>query len=77
MEKMTTDTEILKTMSQMPEALKQELLHYAKYLSENYTKANLEPQKQKRGGLGIWKDKIWIADDFSAPLADFQEYMEK
>ena len=26
--------------------------------------------------IGIWKDKIWMADDFDAPLEDMKEYME-
>ena len=32
---MNIDTEILETIEKMPEYLKQELLHYAKYLMEN------------------------------------------
>ncbi|MEH2293222.1 DUF2281 domain-containing protein [Nostoc sp.] len=36
---MAIDAEILQTLDQMPESLKQELLHYAKYLVENYSKA--------------------------------------
>jgi len=24
---------------------------------------------------GGWEDKIWMADDFDAPLEDFKEYM--
>jgi addiction module RelB/DinJ family antitoxin len=26
--------------------------------------------------FGAWKGKIWMADDFDAPLEDFKEYME-
>jgi DNA-damage-inducible protein J len=26
--------------------------------------------------LGGWEGKIWMADDFDAPLDDFKEYME-
>ena len=25
---------------------------------------------------GLWRDKMWIAPDFDAPLDDFKEYME-
>ncbi len=25
---------------------------------------------------GLWKGRIWMADDFDAPLDDFKEYME-
>ncbi len=77
---MTVEAEILATTSQMPESLKQEILHYAKYLLEKYSttetaKLDVEQPKKKRGALGIWKDKIWISDDFDEPLEDFKEYM--
>jgi DNA-damage-inducible protein J len=26
--------------------------------------------------LGGWEGKVWMADDFDAPLDDFREYME-
>jgi len=28
-----------------------------------------------RGGFGIWKGKVWMADDFDAPLEDMKDYM--
>ncbi|NCS07617.1 MAG: DUF2281 domain-containing protein [Microcystis aeruginosa G13-07] len=34
---MNIDTEIWQTIAAMPESLKQELLHYAKYLMVNYS----------------------------------------
>jgi DNA-damage-inducible protein J len=34
-----------------------------------------EPKK-KQPKLGGWEGKIWMADDFDAPLEDFKEYME-
>ena len=34
-----------------------------------------EPVK-KSPKLGGWEGKIWMADDFDAPLEDFKEYME-
>ncbi|MFN6274590.1 MAG: DUF2281 domain-containing protein [Microcystis sp.] len=36
------DTEILQTLSIMPDSLKHELLHYAKYLIENHSKEYME-----------------------------------
>ena len=36
-------------------------------------KAGKEKKKPKLGG---WEGKIWMADDFDAPLEDFKEYME-
>ncbi len=35
----------------------------------------VESQKN-RPVPGLWRDRIWIADDFDAPLEDFKEYME-
>ena len=26
-------------------------------------------------GVGNWKGRIWMADDFDAPLEEFKEYM--
>jgi hypothetical protein len=39
---MNIDPEILPTVSTMPESLKHELLHYAKYLIENHSKEYME-----------------------------------
>ena len=76
--------ELLKTL---PEPLQVEALHYVEYLSSRYAnqephsteQADIEsPEKEnlkKRGGFGIWKGKIWIADDFDAPLEEFEEYV--
>ncbi len=77
---MTIETEILEMVSRMPESVKQEILHYAKYLFENYSQtepeqADVEQPKKKRGGFGILKGKIWMADDFDEPLEDLKEYM--
>ena len=77
---MTLDAELTKTLAQMPENLKQELLHYAQYLVANYLKTtaeepHTEPEKKSRGGLGIWKGKVWMADDFDEPLEDMKDYM--
>ena len=26
--------------------------------------------------LGLWKDKVWMSDDFNEPLEEMREYME-
>ena len=33
------------------------------------------PAKKKRGLVGSAKGKVWMADDFDAPLEDFEDYM--
>lgn len=76
---MSIDVEIVQTIGKMPEPLKQELLHYAKYLIENYSQANSSenvlPQK-RRSGILKGTFVLPLPDDFDAPLEDFQEYME-
>ncbi|MGB3516548.1 MAG: DUF2281 domain-containing protein [Elainellaceae cyanobacterium] len=76
---MTVDAEILQTITQMPEPLKQEVLHYAKYLIENYLKVTAEEkisQKKRRSGILKGTFVLPLPDDFDAPLEDFKEYME-
>jgi Protein of unknown function (DUF2281) len=76
---MTIDTEILQTITQMPEPLKQEVLHYAKYLIENYSESKSEekqPQKKRRAGILKGTFVLPLPDDFDEPLEDFKEYME-
>jgi DNA-damage-inducible protein J len=31
---------------------------------------------KKTPHLGGWEGKVWMADDFDAPLEDFKDYME-
>ncbi len=76
---MTVDAEILQTLVKMPEPLKTELLHYAKYLIENYSKdASQVESSQNKRRAGILKGTfvLPLPDDFDEPLEDFKEYME-
>jgi hypothetical protein len=76
---MTIDTEILQTITQMPEPLKQEVLHYAKYLIENYSESKSggeQPQKKRRAGILKGTFVLPLPNDFDEPLEDFKEYME-
>jgi Protein of unknown function (DUF2281) len=81
---------ILEKLEQLPEALQTEVLHYIEFLAEKYAKkiptqvpliedeeqpTGPESEKKKRGGLGILKGKIWMAEDFDEPLEDMKEYM--
>ena len=35
-----------------------------------------ESEKLPRSGaLGLWQGKVWMADDFNAPLEELKEYM--
>ena len=79
---MTLESSILNNLKKLPEAMQQAVLLYTEFLVNRITQQGTsqletvpEISSNKRGGLGIWKDKIWIADDFDAPLDDCQEYM--
>ncbi len=70
---------ILKTLVKLPDSLKQEVLHYAEFLSEKYTQklpANKVSLKKRRAGTLKGMFKLPLADDFDEPLEDFKEYME-
>ncbi|CAD5970069.1 putative conserved small protein [Planktothrix tepida] len=76
---MNIDTEILQMVGIMPESLKQELLHYANYLMENYsqkTPSEQPPVKKRRSGILQGTFVLPLSDDFDEPLEDFKEYME-
>jgi hypothetical protein len=76
---MNIDIEILQTVVTMPESLKQELLHYAKYLMAHHSPDIPREQhfvKKRRSGILKGTFVLPLADDFDEPLADFQEYME-
>jgi len=57
----------------LPEDLRKKVLAYMESLLTGQPKPE-EPPKKRIAGL--LKGKIWIADDFDAPLDDFKEYME-
>jgi hypothetical protein len=76
---MNIDAEILRTVMIMPESLKQEVLHYAKYLIENYSTDGVPEHfsvKKRRSGILQGTFVLPLSDDFDEPLEDFKEYME-
>jgi Protein of unknown function (DUF2281) len=71
---MTIDLQIFQTVLKMPESLKQELLHYAKYLLEKYAKTEPSPEQlEQPHGYGSWADQIVMSDDFDEPREDLKE----
>jgi hypothetical protein len=79
---MTLETSILDNLKKLPESMRQAVFLYTEFLvnridqrPESLLETESETPTKKRGGLGIWKDKLWIADDFDVPLEDFQEYI--
>ncbi|KKD37074.1 MAG: DUF2281 domain-containing protein [Limnoraphis robusta] len=67
---------ILDKFAALPDSLKTEVVHYIDFLLEKYvqTSPQLEPPKKKREA-GLLKGKIWMSDDFDAPLEDLKDYM--
>ena len=69
---MTEEKAILAQIQQLPEQLKQEVLHYIEFLQKKYA---AKKQKNKNRKAGSAKGKYKLASDFDAPLEDFKEYM--
>ena len=74
---MTVSAELLETLTQMPESLQQEVLHYAKHLNEKYARSQTEEPPKKRRLAGSMKGtfKLPLPDNFDDPIEDFEEYM--
>lgn len=74
---MTVSSELLEILTQMPESLQQEVLHYAKYLNEKYSHTQTSGQPKKRRLAGSMKGtfKLPLPDNFDDPIEDFEEYM--
>ncbi|MCC3445464.1 MAG: DUF2281 domain-containing protein [Microcoleus sp. PH2017_03_ELD_O_A] len=66
---------ILEKLAELPELLQSEVLHYIEFLIEKQSKNSTQEKPTKRGGLGMWKGKIWISDDFDEPIEDLKDYM--
>jgi hypothetical protein len=69
---MTDEKIILSQIQQLPEQLKQEVLHYVEFLQTKYTSPTRKLKDRKAGSA---KGKYELAPDFDAPLDDFKEYM--
>lgn len=66
---------ILEKLEQLPESLQTEVLHYIEFLAEKYAKRSSTQAPQKKRKAGLLKGKIWMAEDFDAPLEDLKDYM--
>ena len=64
---------ILEKLGELPESLQTEVLHYIECLIEKQAKNSTQEKPTKRGGLGIWKYKICMSDDFDEPLEDLKD----
>lgn len=67
---------ILEQIQRLPESLQQEALQYIEGLVAKHNQHDRTPALvNRKNAFGIWKGKVWMADDFDAPLDDLQEYM--
>jgi hypothetical protein len=66
---------ILEKLEQLPESLQTEVLHYIEFLAEKYAKQASTQAPQKKRKAVLLKGKIWMAEDFDAPLEDLKDYM--
>jgi len=69
---MTEEKLISAQIQQLPEQLKQGVLHYVEFLQAKYKAQNRKPKNRKAGSA---EGKFTIAPDFDQPLEDFKEYM--
>ncbi|GAB4295070.1 MAG: hypothetical protein Fur0025_32000 [Oscillatoriaceae cyanobacterium] len=58
------DQSIIHKLQQLPAAQQQQILDYIEFLAQKY----IPPQTKKPRVAGLHKGKVWIADDFNAPL---------
>jgi len=73
---------ILQEMSVLPPARYSEVLDFIVSLKTDAVKPEVDKPKTASGkrprseSCGWLKGKVWMADDFDAPLEEMQEYME-
>ena len=72
---------LLQTVETLPAELQQEVADFAEFLAQRRSHSHTqklvsddEISRRRREGLGELKGKIWMSDDFNAPLPDFAEY---
>jgi hypothetical protein len=69
---MIEEKAILAQIQQLPDKLKQEVLHYVEFLQLKHNTQNQKPERRKAGSA---EGKFKLAPDFDEPLEDFKEYM--
>jgi hypothetical protein len=66
---------VLEQIQQLSESVQQEALRYIQDLVAKQTQSAQTVTTERQNAFGIWKDEVWMADDFNAPLDDLQEYI--
>lgn len=70
---MMVQPKILEKLEKLPEPLQTEVLHYIEFLLDKYVEESSTEVPPKKRKAGLLKGKIWMADDFDAPLEDLKE----
>ena len=69
-----TDKSLILEIHQLPERLKQEVMHFIAFLKKENVSQPEEPKAGKRV-FGCSKGKYQLSPDFDEPLEDFKDYM--
>jgi hypothetical protein len=68
--------ELLNIIEKLPEPLQQEVLHYAEFLADKYSRSQPENiSSTQHRQAGTMQGMILMSDDFDEPLEDFKDYM--
>jgi len=63
-------TALLTEITALPPALRTEVEHFVAFLRTKELAGKSLPERE----YGYARGKVWLADDFDAPLSDFDEY---
>ena len=72
-----TDIQLYKDIESLPEDLKKQVLDFVAFLKQKAKPSSklMDKRKLKERKAGSLKGKIYMSEDFDAPLEDFKEYM--
>ena len=70
---MTTAELVYQHLQKLPESVAAEVLDFVQFLERKQAGADNRPTRPPRQP-GSAKGRIWIAEDFDAPLSDFEDY---
>jgi Protein of unknown function (DUF2281) len=59
---------LLEQIQRLPESVQQEALNYIEGLVAKHNQSMQTPQIDRKNAFGIWKGKVWMSDDFNAPI---------
>jgi mRNA-degrading endonuclease RelE of RelBE toxin-antitoxin system len=63
-----TTSEIIAKLQTLAPEQQQQVLDFVEFIAQKYAVPQEVPKKQRV--LGLFKDKIWMSDDFNDPLPD-------